>query len=178
MVAIVVEDGTGLPNANSYQSVAEVTAFALDWGITLPVDPDVVGSYLIQAAFWIQAKESEFVGTRAHEGQSLAFPRATNPCDFTQLDPDVVPAAVIQVQAFLVIMLTQGKAIDPAFTLFPVVTGSDLVIEEQVDKIRVKYAEAASAILLEGPYSGLVSGLLKPLTLEYGGAQCLSVVRG
>ena len=76
MVNLVVEDGTGLENANSYISVADLRQFALENGIDLESEEDEqLAIYLIRSTNFIDSVEYRFVGTRLSVTQSLAFPR-------------------------------------------------------------------------------------------------------
>ncbi len=174
MPTIIIEDGSGIASgANSYVTVLELRAFASDRGVTLDPDDNVVGTYLIQASDWIQAKESEFIGTRTHENQPLAWPRTASAncdCDSVVLDPLGIPAAVKQSQSFLAIAVSKG------LTLLPDVTASDLVIKEKIDVLETTYAEPSA--IYDGPYVSAVVGILKPYMVN--GSKCgkFSVYRG
>jgi hypothetical protein len=108
-VAIVVEDGTVVAGANSYLSVADVTAFALARGVTLvPAD---VEAQLIKASDYIEAREAKFVGCRVSEDQVLCWPR-----DAYGIRSDQVPAKIKQAQGFLVMAQAGGVNVVPVAT--------------------------------------------------------------
>lgn len=96
-MAIVVEDGTIVAGANSYLTVAEVTAFALERGVTLSAVAGVVDVLLVKAKDYIEAREALFVGHRVSEGQVLCWPRYAY-C----VRSDQVPAKIRDAQGFLV----------------------------------------------------------------------------
>lgn len=74
MVTIIVEDGTGLPNANSYIDVAFAKQYAQDRGIDLGSD-DVISQNLILAADYMGTR-GPFRGKVVSLEQSLDFPRS------------------------------------------------------------------------------------------------------
>lgn len=78
-MAIVVEDGTGDPDANSYVSVADAAAYATLHGLTFSASPDVGNAAaLIRATAAIDARYgASFPGYRtAGRDQGLQWPRA------------------------------------------------------------------------------------------------------
>ncbi len=76
---LIVEDGTGLSNADSYTSLANARVIALAYGYTLPVDDDAANVTLRNGALYVDLQESRFNGSRLVNAQALAFPRK----DFT-----------------------------------------------------------------------------------------------
>lgn len=77
-MALVIEDGTGSnPAANSYQSVADLRAYAKAGSISLnhKTDAECEG-LLIQAMRYLDGEEQRWKGYRANPGQPLAWPRA------------------------------------------------------------------------------------------------------
>lgn len=78
-MALVVEDGTGKPDANSYESVAEFSAYCSARGmeITANFTPTAQEQALIKAAEFIDlTKGPRFKGRRLLVTQALEFPRA------------------------------------------------------------------------------------------------------
>lgn len=74
MTNLIVEDQTGLPNANSYCSADEYREFALLHGYG-EIEDDRLVNYLARATHFIDSYESIFVGKRLSPSQALAFPR-------------------------------------------------------------------------------------------------------
>lgn len=79
-MAFVVEDGTGLPNANSYAAVADADAYFLERAIlTWTGTPEQKASWLIQATDYIELRFSlRFAGEKeftVDPVQALSFPR-------------------------------------------------------------------------------------------------------
>lgn len=70
MATIVVEDGTGKTNSNSYISAADFETYATDRGVTVSGNSVVL---LIQAMDYIE--QQPFKGVKGSNEQSLQWPR-------------------------------------------------------------------------------------------------------
>ncbi len=74
-MALIIEDGTGVEDANSFATVAECRAFADARGLDLPTDDADVEPLLIKAFDYLASVEDKFQGTRYFSGQESCFPR-------------------------------------------------------------------------------------------------------
>ena len=75
-MALVIEDGTIVAEANSYVTVEEARAFALLRGVILSaVDADVE-ILIIEAMDYVEAKGSKFKGMKYTRDQDLQWPRS------------------------------------------------------------------------------------------------------
>jgi hypothetical protein len=77
-MAIVVEDGTGLSNAESYGSVADADTYHTARGNTVWTDATTPNkeTALVRATDYIDRRFGDrFLGTRETSGQALAWPR-------------------------------------------------------------------------------------------------------
>jgi len=72
-MALIVEDGTGVADAESYVSVAALRSWATGRSYLLPTDDLEVESLLRKACDFIERKE--FVGSTEFSDQGLSFPR-------------------------------------------------------------------------------------------------------
>ncbi|WP_440466877.1 DnaT-like ssDNA-binding protein [Pseudomonas sp. YH-1] len=72
-MALVIETGAGLPDADSFATVDELVQFASDYGWTIPDDTTAREAILRRAgvAMW----GMEWVGTQLHDEQGLPWPR-------------------------------------------------------------------------------------------------------
>jgi len=132
-MALIVEDGSIVANANGYCTVAEVRAFATDRGFTLPTDDTVVEQYIVQAADFIFTLEDCFQGNRVDVDQELSFPRD----EITVYGKDIantIPKLLKQATARLVFDAASGVDLQPT-------TNGQIIIEEGVGPLRVKYAD-------------------------------------
>lgn len=75
MTTLIIEDGSIVPNANSYVTVAEVQAVADNQGDTLPETDDDVAKLVLKGMAWFEIQETNFPGSRVSADQSLSFPR-------------------------------------------------------------------------------------------------------
>ncbi len=74
-MAFVVEDGTGIANANSYITEEMLEEYAEDRGVTLPSSGNVEAA-MIRATSYIDSYRARFPGYRAHNRlQGLEWPR-------------------------------------------------------------------------------------------------------
>ena len=84
---LIVEDGTGLANANSFETAANIRAYATLRGVVLAADDgagDVqVDVMAIKAMDFIEHYRAQFLGWRFKSTQALSFPRQGVP-----LEPD------------------------------------------------------------------------------------------
>lgn len=110
-MAFVVEDGTGLPNANSYSDVAYADEYFEERGITAWTGDDAQKqAWLVQATDYIQQVfAARFVGVKATTEQALAWPRVfATARDGTDIADDIVPLAVIRACCQYALRAMQG----------------------------------------------------------------------
>jgi hypothetical protein len=74
-MAFVIEDGSGLPNANSYGSFAGYVAFWTDRGAVPAEDQDVIEAALIKATDYLGIRFT-WKGEKLTAAQALDWPRA------------------------------------------------------------------------------------------------------
>lgn len=117
-MSITVEDGTGTnPQANSYDSLANIQTYALDRGVTL----DSVEARVIRAMDWLEVQN--WIGCALSETQPLSWPRTVQG----------VPTKVKQALASLVMADFAGV------TLLGNAPSERLVKSEQVGELKVEY---------------------------------------
>ena len=104
----VVEDGTGLPNSNSYASVAFADAYFAERGNHkwCNIDIDKKQTLLIQGTDYIELRwASQFRGCKAVEDQALAFPRSYTRFAY---EPDDLPLAIQKATAEYALRANDG----------------------------------------------------------------------
>lgn len=72
-ITLVIEDGTGLVNANSYISVAEAKQYAESRGVTLGSDDSIAANLVLSADF--METTGPYKGIVFNDMQALEFPR-------------------------------------------------------------------------------------------------------
>jgi hypothetical protein len=180
---LVVEDGSGVPAANSYVDLATFRTYALQRGKTLPVDDNAAEVLLILAAQWIETRPRQFVGIRANPSptnqtgsQGLSWPRTDEWCNANgvlisggrsfingqQLDGTLVPDNVVPQLIKTAQMMVAVTAIDTE--LFPI-QSAPMVTVDKTDVLETHFSDKF------GPLNDLVMpavmAVLRPL---YGSA--------
>lgn len=104
-MALVVEDGTGLANAESYISVAAASARHTSLGnlAWATAASDTIREQALRraAAYMEQAYRERWRGTRLLRAQALSWPRYGAMADGYPIDSNIVPADVAAVNADL-----------------------------------------------------------------------------
>jgi len=156
-VTIVVEDGTGVADANSYVTLDEARTYAEQRGVTLSADDNELGALLVKATDYLEARECDYQGERADcvTPQTLAWPRSGVVLCCEDFAEDAIPAQLKAAQNTLIMAQHAG------IVLLPNTSPADYVIEEQVGPIRTKYSDPANVgIATQMPG---VEALLQPL---------------
>lgn len=130
---LTVEDGTIVANANSFVSLAEARAYALNRGVTLSVDDQVLIPQLIKACDWIESKQDEFKGAPVSMSQVLCFPRAGVVLNGFELEEDAIPQQLKNAQILAAMAVVEGV------TLLPNVAASDAIKREKVGPVETEY---------------------------------------
>ena len=146
---MVVEDGTGLSNADSFVSVAYADTYFTTRGVTAWASLTNKEALLIKATDYIEAVYSEsWKGVTLNDTQSLSFPRIID-------DATVYPDRLLKAVCELALKANSGDLL---------VDVEQRTIEEKVDVITVKYAEYSDQ---KTQYS-MVYGLISPYLLSTG----------
>ena len=169
-MTFVVEDGTGLNNANSYAPVAFADSYFTDRNQTAWTGTDEVKkAALIQATDYIELRFSNlFFGDKKTSDQSLSFPRISD--RFSEMPVALQRACCEYALRALTTKLLPDPVIDP--------TGQGLErTRERVGPIetetRYQYQGPGTVRTIIRPYP-FADGLLKDLIRNGGG----SVIRG
>jgi hypothetical protein len=134
-MALVIEDGSGISNANSYGSIAGARSYALDRGITLSSDDAVVTGQLVNATDYLEGLR--YVGLRKTNAQALSWPRT---CvvyeDGTPFPTNLIPPNLINAQYQAVIDQANGIELEPSTSQV-----GGFVTYDKVDVLVTKYSE-------------------------------------
>ena len=153
IMTIIVEDGTGLLDAESLVSVIEARGIAAKWGYTLPAADAELEVLLRKAFTYMDKYESALSGYRTVSTQSGIFPRTD--CitrAWAEVDAHTVPVPIKRAQVRLAVEYS-SQELDSTFsyggvssvTLTGVLSvsmntdskaGSVVVVREAVDLIR------------------------------------------
>lgn len=132
MAIIIVEDGSIVPNANSYVSVAELEQYTTDRGIILLSD---ASQSLLKAMDYLETLS--YKGRKTERTQPLQWPRKGVVIDGYLVRDDEIPQLLKNAQMQLAVSIDQG--------VDPLETQEQSVVREKVDVIEVEYSEFSSS---------------------------------
>lgn len=132
-MSLIVEDGTGKTDADSYVSVADCTTYAAARGIALTGDTAAIEVNIIKAMDYIESQN--FKGYKYTDEQALQWPRGSVSIDGYSVDVDEIPTALINALNEAAIVENQGSEILP--------TNERETKREKVDVIEVEYVDGA-----------------------------------
>jgi hypothetical protein len=157
---IIVEDGTGIPNANSYCDGDTIRAYALGGGITLPADDDTLLPLVTQAVLYLETFEDRFIGRCSYQGQSLSWPRQWASYRGQLFNSALIPQMLIDAECQLITEISIGIIFLP--TILPQAQGGGFITSSKVDVIETHYSEKVGNTT-DQPISYAVMSLLRPL---------------
>lgn len=155
-MALVIEDGSGKTNSQSYVTVAEVQAYAALYGLSPSgaSEADIMKAMrYLEGAFY-----DRWVGLKKTEEQALSWPRAyAARRDGWTIRESEIPKEVKDAVCILALRSRDSE------NLLPDITRSDSVIEEQIGPIRVKYADNARVTTLYRDVEIVIKPIVSPL---------------
>lgn len=156
-MALIVEDGSNVPNANTYVSRTDVIAYASARGVTLP-STDNTDILIIKAMDYLAVFDHQWVGEWQYEEQALGWPRKGRDNNGVPLIDGVIPRGITTALCQLVLHVEKGV------DLTPTTTAQDAFIKrEKVDVIETEYSEAVALVMLgQLPDMPLVKAQLDP----------------
>lgn len=107
-MALIVEDGGIVPNADSYVSLADARAMAAKFGLTLPVGDIEAEAALRNGAVYVGLQEPMLCGARVSPLQELSFPRQGVTLYGYPVAADSIPAQVIRAQVIAAVEYGNG----------------------------------------------------------------------
>ena len=155
---LIIEDGTGVPNANSYVNVADLRAFADARGISVPSN-DAEGDTAIERALIAAMDYLQYVpcyqGAQTDSEQALEWPRTGVYFNGSLYNSAAIPKQLKEAENRLAIEVLNGTV------LMPNVVAADYVTEETVGPITTKYADPTKVGI--APSFPMIDAVLAPL---------------
>lgn len=172
-MALIVEDGTGLPNAEAYRSVAAHKAWCDGLGHSYEGQSDDDLEKLARRATVDMTRKwrSKLAGRRASLTQALDWPREEVPNPDapgrrTYLPSNFIPTEVGDAQSELMIRLQAGVDLSP--------DQGRAVLEETIGPLKFVYDKDTSAV----PRITAVEDLLRPFLRNGGSSTTVRLIRG
>lgn len=160
-MALVIENGSIVANANSYVTLVEARAYATARGKPLPTDDTAAEALLISAMDYLESKRGEYQGSKVSPDQTLQFPRYDVYIDNFLFSENSIPSILKQAQIRLAMEANAGV------DLMPTRTSGQFVKREKIGPIDTEYSEAIGSGL--APELLAVDALLQPLFNNSGG---------
>jgi len=130
---LIIEDGSGVADAESYATAEDLALYARKFGVTVPDDEAAQEALLRRSALTMNGMK--WKGRRSHSGQALAWPR-----EGVVIDGEYKPRSYIPREIFYGQLALTGEIY--ADDLTPPETRQGAVIRERVEgAVDVQYAE-------------------------------------
>lgn len=137
MPTLIIEDGTGVANANSYVDVAYLDIYAADRGLTIPTADTDKEIFLLKAMDYLEGRRAEYQGSKSVATQSLQWPRQLVQVDCSDVAIDSIPEELKKAQCQLVVEQQKRTLLYPA----PITSSIEgLVTQKTVGPLTKKYA--------------------------------------
>lgn len=162
-MALIVENGTIVENANSYVDLEYARAYATARGLTLSAVDATLEAQLMTAMDYLEALRSQYQGAKIG---SLQWPRYGVTIDGVELASDTIPKELKDAQSRLAFDVSSGVDLMPT-------TSGKYAKREKVGDLEVEYSETLSTS--QQPTLTVVDNLLAPLLKQ--GAFRLTTVR-
>lgn len=139
-MALTTEDGTGLPDADSFISAADATQMVADLGLlNWPDDPQDQEPALRRASLWLSTYYRWRGSALNGRSQGLAWPRSgVVDQSGAEVPSDEVPKEVQRATVFAAI----SEAADPG-VLTPTITPNQMAVMEKVGPLTIQYRKGA-----------------------------------
>jgi len=171
MADLIVEDGSGIQNADTLISTEDFASFCDKRGVS--IDSTKAGALLVKAMDLLTTYEPDFQGSRTVATQALPFPRKGMILDASQ--PDVVwpeneiPKCVIWAQCFAAIAAFEGV------DLLPVQQNGKVLVRKKTAVIEKEWAFDPNSDTI--PTIPLVDSSLAPVLKDNGASGYIEVFR-
>lgn len=120
-VTLIVEDGSNVPDANSYADITTLRKYADDRGLDLPDDDDELARMCIVAMDYIEALEYRMKGCRTYDDQSLSWPRKGVCVNCKPLPDNAIPKNLVAALCQLTVDATAlGGTLTPTQTEYAI----------------------------------------------------------
>jgi len=131
-MALVVEDGSGIANADSYISLADARTLLNNLGQDLDLVDATAEQQLRLAKDYVDSFRDKFKGYKGTREQSLQFPRHNVYIDGWLFPSDQVPTEIKEAQAIAAYEVAQGETLQS--------TGSGRKVQsEKLDVLEISY---------------------------------------
>jgi hypothetical protein len=164
-MALVVEDGTGVADANSYIDLDDLEAYAAERGLTIATTDADNEVFILRAMDYIEARP--FQGKKYLADQALQWPRDLVYIDGYLIGVDVIPANLKKAVSQLVIEQVSGVSLYPEAKTSTTVGN---ITRETVGPLTTEYSAMGTVASTSPIKFASVELFLKPLLSGCGNA--------
>lgn len=158
-MALIIEDGSIVPNANSYATRAEIIAYAGLRGVLL-ADDDATDVMAIKAMDYLEMFRDRYLGREVEPNvQPLAWPRDAVIIGYATFPNNEIPKRLKNAQCALVVEVSTGTNLIPTTGT----AGEAFTTMEKIGPLQFEYSEAVELAAGLLPTMPLVNALLAPL---------------
>lgn len=159
-MALIVETGAIVPDANSYVTRAALIAYAGDRGVLI-ADEAASDVFAIKATDFLETFRGAFIGREVEPGvQPLAWPRAGACVGYAVLPETAIPRGIIQAQLAAAVLVAQGVDLLP--TTGAGASSEAFITKEQLGPIVTEYSEAVYLSQGTRPVTPQLTALIAP----------------
>lgn len=163
---LVVEDGTGMSNADSYFTLAEINTYATGRGLTFPITDEAKADAAVRrGTTWLDSTYGDRVNGNRKKGraQALVWPRL----GASDVYGEVIGESEIPAEWKRSAMEAAIREFASAGSLNPDVTIGKVKKSVAVEgAVSVTYADEGGVVASQQPVITLIDGLLKPLLTD------------
>lgn len=105
---LIVEDGSIVPFADSYVSLADARSLADKFGMALPADDTEAEAALRNGSLYVDLQEPSMCGRRVSAAQTMAFPRTGIRLFGFDVSRTSIPTQVIRAQVIAAVEYGKG----------------------------------------------------------------------
>lgn len=158
-MALIIEDGSIVANANSYVSISEIRDYATARGVDLPVDDSAVEVMAIKAMDYIESFRDQYKGQEVEPGvQPLSWPRKYAIINGVEFPSNSIPNQLKLAQSRAVIDINDGVDLQPSGS-----SGGQFLTKQKIGPIEREFSEAAYLEYGNSPITTALDALLGPL---------------
>lgn len=129
---LIVEDGSGVPGANSYVTIEEAREYAASRGISFPANDAELEVLLVNGFDYVESFARRYQGAKAKADQETAWPRSGVVIEDYYLPSNIIPRQLKYAQI-------RAAEATGEIDLMPV--PSNGVVKEKIDVLEFEYAE-------------------------------------
>ena len=168
-MALIVEDGSIVSDANSYVTRAAIIAYAGARGVLL-ADDATTDEIAIKAVDYLELFRDKYIGTEVQPGvQALAWPRTGARIGKTVFPDDAIPRQITAAQLALCLIAAEGVTLIPTTGAGTGGGGGGALTREKIGPLEFEYSTDAAAGEGVLPIMPQVDALLAPLLSAWGG---------